>query len=86
MIHFSGDTDGAVPTQGTNAWTNWFPVIEDWRPYYHGDNDNKLFGGYIREHEGFTFATVHGAGHMAPQFKPAATYHLIFTWLKGQKV
>lgn len=26
MIHFSGDTDGAVPTQGTNSWTNWFPV------------------------------------------------------------
>tara|TARA_B110000914_G_C15229232_1_gene338807 strand:- start:14 stop:157 length:144 start_codon:yes stop_codon:yes gene_type:complete len=43
--------------------------------------------GSIVEYEGgLTFATVHGAGHMAPQFKPAQTYHLIFNWLKQQAI
>merc|ERR1711997_1319077 len=38
--------------------------------------------GYYETYEGgFTFATVHGAGHMAPQFKPPQTYKLIFDWL-----
>ena len=39
--------------------------------------------GYFETYEGdFTFATVHGAGHMAPQFKPPQTYKLIFSWLQ----
>jgi hypothetical protein len=38
-------------------------------------------GGYIREYRGLTLGTIHGAGHMAPQFKPMETYHLIFNWL-----
>jgi hypothetical protein len=26
--------------------------------------------------------TIHGAGHMAPMFKPPQTYHAVFSWLK----
>lgn len=36
MLHYSGDTDGAVPTLGTENWIaslNW-EVSENWRPYY----------------------------------------------------
>lgn len=35
MLHFSGDTDGAVPTLGTQAWieTLQWDVEEKWRPY-----------------------------------------------------
>jgi hypothetical protein len=29
--------------------------------------------------------TIHGAGHMAPQFKPAETYYGIFSWLFGRE-
>lgn len=35
MLHYSGDTDGAVPTLGTQGWIatlNW-PVTESWRAY-----------------------------------------------------
>jgi hypothetical protein len=28
---------------------------------------------------------VHGAGHMAPQFKPPQTFYLIFNWLNEKK-
>ena len=39
--------------------------------------------GYVEERENwFTFGSVHGAGHMAPQYKPPETYHLVFNWLK----
>ena len=64
MLFYSGDTDGAVPTFGTLQWINelnW-NVTSEWRPYMVSDQ----VAGYIEERGEFTFATVHGAGHMAP--------------------
>ena len=80
MLHYSGDTDGAVPTLGTQNWiaTLGWKVTESWRAYELGGQ----VAGYLEGYEGdFTFATVHGAGHMAPQFKRPETYHLIFNWI-----
>jgi len=82
MLHFSGDVDGAVPTTGTRNWIQSLDrkIVEPWRqwsiPY------SSVPAGSITEYDGLTFATVHGAGHMAPQFKPPQTYHLIFNWIK----
>lgn len=80
MLHFSGDTDGAVPTIGTQNWIadmGW-TVAESWAQY---EVDGQV-AGYTESYVGgLTFATVHGAGHMAPQFKPPQTYHLVFNWL-----
>lgn len=56
---------------------NW-NITEEWRPYMV----NGQVGGYVEARNNFTFGTVHGAGHMAPQFKRAETYHLIFNWIK----
>jgi hypothetical protein len=84
ILFYSGDTDGAVPTYGSIQWINemnW-TIKEQWRPYMV---DGQV-GGYIEERDGMTFGTVHGAGHMAPQFKPAQTYHLIFNWLQGKAI
>ena len=39
--------------------------------------------GYVEEYEGLTFVTVHGAGHMVPQFKRPEAYHAIFNWVKN---
>lgn len=70
MLHYSGDTDGSVPSVGTRAWIdsmNW-EVENAWRPYFWKDQ----VAGYLESWEGgLTFGTVHGAGHMAPQYKPA---------------
>jgi cathepsin A (carboxypeptidase C) len=79
MLHFSGDTDGAVATDGTQGWiasTGW-KSTKDWTPYFV----DAQVAGYTEEYGNFSFGTVHGAGHMAPQFKPPQTYHLIFNWL-----
>ena len=79
MLHYSGDTDGAVPTLGTQNWiasTSW-ESTDAWRPYYL---DGQV-AGYIEVYDQFTFATVHGAGHMVPQDKRPEAVHLISNWL-----
>jgi len=84
FLKYSGDTDAAVPTTGTKWWIDslkW-DVLSDWRPYILPDGkDGKVMGGYIIEYDGLTLGTVHGAGHMTPQFKPRESYWLIFNWL-----
>jgi hypothetical protein len=70
MLKYSGDTDGSVPTYGTLQWINelaW-TVTDAWRPYFIiDDGGNQQVAGYTETREGgFTFASVHGAGHMAP--------------------
>ena len=80
VLKYSGDVDGSVPTLGTRGWinsTDW-AVTEAYRPY---TLENQLIG-YVEVRENwFTFGSIHGAGHMAPQYKPPETYHLIFNWL-----
>lgn len=82
MLKFSGDVDGAVPTTGSRNWIDSLgrTINEPWREWFIPQSP--VASGSIVEYDGLTFATVHGAGHMAPQFKPAQTYHLIFNWLK----
>ena len=85
MLHYSGDTDGAVPTVGTQNWIaslNWNKTSE-WSTYMVEGQ----VAGYWESYEGdLTFGTVHGAGHMAPQFKPPQTYHLVFNWMFGRDI
>jgi carboxypeptidase C (cathepsin A) len=86
MLKFSGNTDGAVPTTGTRNWIDSMnrPIHEEQRTWFiPGQN---TAAGVITEYEGLTFATVHGAGHMAPQFKPPQTYHLIFNWINHKPI
>ena len=67
VMHYSGDTDGAVATLGTRRWIwqqNW-KVTQDWTPW---TTDEDL-SGYFEHYGSFTFATIHGVGHMAPQWK-----------------
>jgi serine carboxypeptidase-like clade 2 len=87
MLKYSGDTDGSVPTQGTLDWIrdlNW-TVTAAWRPYYvMDDNGAQQVAGYVEKRDGlFTFASIHGAGHMAPQWKRQATYHAIMSFVKN---
>lgn len=81
MLFYSGDTDGAVPTDGSLQWIAQLnrTVITPWDVYMVDDQ----VGGYYEEYDGLTFVTVHGAGHMVPQFKRPQAYHVIFNWIKG---
>jgi serine carboxypeptidase-like clade 1 len=37
ILHYSGDTDGAVPTEGTQTWMHQmgWEITDPWRPYYY---------------------------------------------------
>lgn len=39
------------------------------------------FEGEITKYEGMDFATIHGVGHMAPQWKRLEVTSLITAWL-----
>ncbi len=64
ILHFSGNTDGAVPTYGTRQWIDNLNlnIKEKWRPW---KTDGQV-SGFIERYEGMDFATIHGVGHMAP--------------------
>ena len=83
MLKYSGDIDGSVPTTGTLGWIESLgrDVVREWSKYHLDDG---TLGGYVKSWDGLTLGTVHGAGHMAPQFKPAATYKLIFNWINQE--
>jgi serine carboxypeptidase-like clade I len=43
------------------------------------------FGGEVVNYEyGLSFLTVHGSGHMVPQFRPQAALHMLYKLLAGQ--
>jgi Serine carboxypeptidase len=86
VLIYSGDTDMAVPTYGTRDWIdnlNW-PIVKQWKQFFV---DNQV-GGYVETRDGgkFTFATIHGAGHMAPQWRRGPTYHVIFNFINGKDI
>ena len=88
MLKYSGDTDMAVPTYGTRAWIdnlNW-DIVKPWKQFMV---DGQV-GGYV-EYRGdhqfdFVFATIHGAGHMAPQWRSGPTYHTVFNFIHNSTI
>jgi len=79
ILFFSGDTDGAVPTLGTRRWieTLNLDIKEKWRSW----NTDGQVSGYLIRYDGMDFATVHGAGHMSPQWKRKEVTSLFTNWL-----
>ena len=67
MMHYSGDTDGVVPTIGTRRWVKslGWKMTSDWQPW---TTDGQV-SGYTISYGNFEFVTVHGVGHMVPQWK-----------------
>ena len=60
------------------AW----PITKKWAPFMLGGS----LAGYTEVRDGMTFATIHGAGHMAPQFKRAESYYVVFNFIKGKPI
>ncbi|KAJ9562171.1 hypothetical protein OSB04_007331 [Centaurea solstitialis] len=80
---FSGDVDSVVPVTATRyalAQLNLKTKV----PWYPGMSRNRLVGGWTEVYEGLTFATVRGAGHEVPLFKPRAALQLLLSFLRGQ--
>ena len=82
MLIYSGDTDGCVPLYGSRMWVeslNW-DVTSEWRPWM----TNGQVSGYVEQRDGMDFVTIHGVGHMAPQWKREDTTNMIMAWIHGE--
>ncbi|KAL6546628.1 Serine carboxypeptidase-like 31 [Orobanche minor] len=79
---YSGDTDGRVPFLSTRYSLSLLklPITAPWRPWYH----EQQVAGWIEEYNGITFATVKGAGHDVPTFKPGESLALFASFLAGK--
>jgi serine carboxypeptidase-like clade 2 len=85
LMFYSGDTDGAVPTLGSRRWINsmsW-QVTKPWTAWT--SDDDQIAGNFI-EYENFTFATIHGVGHMAPQWKRKEVTQLITKFVHKRNI
>ncbi|KAL8227827.1 hypothetical protein R6Q57_015411 [Mikania cordata] len=80
---FSGDTDGRVPVTSTSYSINLMnlPVKTPWHQWlYQGE-----MGGFEQVYEGdLTFATILGAGHQVPSYKPKNALALVTHFLMGK--
>ncbi|KAI6699389.1 hypothetical protein NL676_013713 [Syzygium grande] len=74
---YSGDHDMVIPYLGTQSWIKTLNVsiVDDWRPWMVGDQVARCYlcclSRFSREYSnGFTFATVKGGSHTAPEYLP----------------
>ncbi|KAL4586241.1 hypothetical protein LXL04_010876 [Taraxacum kok-saghyz] len=83
---FSGDQDMTFPYVGIEQWivSLNLPVNNPWKPFYV---DNQVGGyemTYAQNEFSLTFATVKGAGHSVPQYKPKESLYLAEKWLASK--
>jgi len=81
ILIYSGDCDMCVPNTGSEAWTDSLnlPLVDDWRAWFV----NNQVAGYVREYKGLTYATIKGAGHMVPQYRPPQAFFFFSNFLQS---
>ncbi|XP_074572555.1 serine carboxypeptidase-like 18 isoform X2 [Curcuma longa] len=79
---YSGDHDLMVPFSGTKQWIKAlnFSIAEDWRSWHVG---GQVAGYTMTYSNNLTFATVKGAGHTAPEYKPQECLAMIMRWISS---
>lgn len=84
ILVYSGDDDDVCPTIGTQSWI-WdlgYKVASEWKDY----TVDGQTAGYITKWKDtkLALATVHGAGHEVPTYKPEAALYLWSKYLQGE--
>ncbi|GKV19802.1 hypothetical protein SLEP1_g30020 [Rubroshorea leprosula] len=82
---YSGDHDMLIPYTGTRYWLSTlnFTIVDDWRPWYV---EGQVAGFTLKYADlegigdGLVFATVKGAGHTAPEYKPRECFAMADRW------
>lgn len=81
---YSGDADSVVPVTATRFSLKGLrlPTKIRWYPWYY----SKQVGGWTEVYKGLTFATIRGAGHEVPLFRPKASLQLFKSFLLGENL
>nr|GMD13387.1 serine carboxypeptidase-like 18 isoform X2 [Ipomoea batatas] len=83
VLIYSGDHDMVVPHVSTEEWIESLKVgVEDeWRPWFVEDQVAGYTMKYSQEEYELTYATIKGAGHTAPEYKPQQCFSMLQRWL-----
>ncbi|KAL4616429.1 hypothetical protein ACB092_07G198700 [Castanea dentata] len=82
ILIYSGDHDMVIPHISTYAWIESLnlTIATDWEPWFV---DGQIAGytmlSYYKESQ-LTYATVKGAGHTAPEYKPKECFAMVNRW------
>jgi carboxypeptidase C (cathepsin A) len=86
VLVYNGDVDPGCNYLWAEASVEAFglAVSQDWHPWVYADDlVGPQLGGYATNYRGnVTMATVHGAGHMSPQWRPEAAFTMFSRFLK----
>jgi carboxypeptidase C (cathepsin A) len=85
ILVYSGDDDDVCPTIGTQSWIwdmGYNVSGKSWQDY----TVSGQVGGYLTKwaNTKLAFATVHGAGHEVPTYKPDVALSLFKMYLNGE--
>ena len=83
---YNGDTDPGINTFVAQNWTSALGLaeLEAWRPWTL-DGQQRM-GGYVTRYAGgLDFLTIRGSGHMVPEYKPAASFEFMRSWLRNEE-
>ncbi|KAK9077226.1 hypothetical protein SSX86_005563 [Deinandra increscens subsp. villosa] len=86
---FSGDHDMMVPHVGTRNWIlslNLTITDSNWDAWYVNYQEAGYKTTYARDDYSLVFATVKGAGHTAPEFKPEECFEMVKRWLLNTSI
>ncbi|KAL3921383.1 MAG: hypothetical protein SGARI_006699 [Bacillariaceae sp.] len=86
ILVYNGDVDSGCNYLWAEASVAKFgpKQIEEWRPWVYGKGQNvgEQLGGYVTTYDrNVSFATIHGAGHMSPQWRPEAAFIMLKSFL-----
>ncbi|KAI3702315.1 hypothetical protein L6452_28049 [Arctium lappa] len=81
---FSGDHDMTVPHVGTRNWIlslNLTITDSNWEAWYANGQEAGYKTTYVHDNYSLVFATVKGAGHTSPEYKPEECFEMVDRWL-----
>jgi len=85
ILIYSGDVDiYTVPFGYTQACLHELEndLLQTWQPWFV----NEATAGYVEVFNGYTYATIKGAGHEAPQYQPLTAFNLYERYLSSKSL
>lgn len=90
VLVYNGDVDPGCNYLWAEASVEQFglDVVQEWHPWTYDDKlVGQQLGGYATNYaSNVTMATIHGAGHMSPQWRPEAAFAMFSRFLESARL